>query len=214
MMKITKIEKQKKDKHRYNIFLDGEFAFGLYEDSVLKFGLRTDDELTENKIEEIRKFDEFGFGKKTAYAFLAYKQRSKKEIVKKLKQKKISDNAIEDIVELLEKQKYLDDKAYARNYLEDKLNSKPVGKRLAKLKLFEKGIDKELIESTVNESYTGDKEFELASELLKKYEKKVNYKDMQDKKNKCYRYLISKGFDYETTGRVLNTSEHDTIAHR
>ena len=103
-MKITKIEVQKKDKHRYNIFLDGSFAFGLYEDSVLKYGLRTKDELDEKKIKEMREFDEFGYGKKAAYSFLAYKPRSKKELVKKLKQKKISDKIIEDIIKILEKQ--------------------------------------------------------------------------------------------------------------
>ncbi len=205
-MKITKIEKQKKDKHRYNIFLDGEFAFGLYEDTVLKFGLRTEDEIDDVKASEIKEFDEFGFGKKIAYSLLAYKQRSKKEIVKKLKQKKISYKIIDEIVELLEKQKYLDDKAYAKNYLDDRLNSKPIGKRLAKLKLFEKGIEKELIEATVNENYSDDKVIGLAAEVLKKYEKKIRYRDAADKKNKCYRYLISKGFDHETAGKVLETN--------
>lgn len=203
-MKITKIEAQKKDRHRYNIFIDGSFAFGLYEDSVLKYGLRSGDELNEKKIIEMREFDEFGYGKKAAYSFLAYKPRSKKDLVKKLKQKKVSDKIIDDIIELLEKQKYLNDEIYARNYLEDKLNSKPIGKRLAKMKLLEKGIDKELIESAINENYSADKEFELAAKLMEKYEKKVKFKDQTDKKNKCYRYLISKGFDYETAGRVLN----------
>lgn len=205
-MKITKIEKQKKDRHRYNIFLDGEFAFGLYEDSVLKYGLRTGDGIDESKAIEMKEFDEFGFGKKVAYSFLAYKQRSKKELTKKLKQKKISDKSIDKIIDLLEKQKYLDDRSYARNYLENKLSSKPVGKRLAKLKLSEKGIDKELIETTVSEGYSDNKEIELASKLLEKFEKRVKYKDIAEKKNKCYRYLISKGFDYETAGRVLNLS--------
>ncbi len=203
-MKITKIEAQKKDRHRYNIFIDGSFAFGLYEDSVLKYGLRSGDELNEKKIIEMREFDEFGYGKKAAYSFLAYKPRSKKDLVKKLKQKKVSDKIIDDIIELLEKQKYLNDEIYARNYLEDKLNSKPIGKRLAKMKLLEKGIDKELVESAINENYSADKEFELAAKLMEKYEKKVKFKDQTDKKNKCYRYLISKGFDYETAGRVLN----------
>lgn len=203
-MKITKIEAQKKDKHRYNIFLDGSFAFGLYEDSVLKYGLRTNDELDENRIKEMREFDEFGYGKKAAYSFLAYKPRSKKELIKKLKQKKISDRIIEDIIELLERQKYLDDKIYAKSYLEDKLINKPIGKRLARMKLFEKGIDKNLIDSTLEENYSDNKEYELAAKLLEKYEKKVKFKDIKDKKNKCYRYLISKGFDFETAGRLLN----------
>lgn len=203
-MKITKIEKQKKDRHRYNIFLEGEFAFGLYEDSILKFGLRTDDELDDEKIKEMKEFDEYGFGKKTAYSYLSYKQRSRKEVEKKLKQKKVSDDTIAKVIELLEKQKYLDDKTYAKNYLEDKLNSKPIGKRLAKLKLCEKGIDKATVDKTIDDNYSEEKEFELAGQLLLKYAVKVKYKDETGKKNKCYRYLISRGFDFEIVSRVLN----------
>jgi regulatory protein len=202
-MKITKIEKQKKDRHRYNIFLDGEFAFGLYEDSVLKFGLRTGDEIDDEKIKVMKEFDEFSFGKKAAYAYLAHKQRSKKELSKKLRQKKISDSIIEKIIELLEKQKYLDDTTYAKNFLEDKLKRKPIGKRLAKIKLSEKGIDKETVEKTIDENYSEEKETELARELLKKYKKKIKYKDEAERKNKCYRYLVSKGFDFDIVRRAL-----------
>ncbi|HMQ69336.1 MAG TPA: RecX family transcriptional regulator [Ignavibacteria bacterium] len=203
-MVITKIEKQKKNKERYNISIDGEFAFGLYEDSLVKYGLRSGDELTAEKIKEMKEYDEFGYGKKVAYSFLAYKQRSKKELVKKLKLKKISDASIVKITELLEKQKYLNDELYAENFIEDKLNSRPIGKRLAKLKLSEKGIDKEMIEETLNKIYTNDKETEYAVIVLEKYAKKVKYKDEADKKNKCYRYLISKGFDFDTVKKVLS----------
>lgn len=203
-MVITKIEKQKKNKERYNISIDGEFAFGLYEDSLVKYGLRSGDELTAEKIKEMQEYDEFGYGKKVAYSFLAYKQRSKKELIKKLKLKKISDASIEKIVELLEKQKYLNDELFAGNFIEDKLNSRPIGKRLAKLKLSEKGIDKEVIEETLNKIYSEDKEAEYAERVLEKYVKKVKYKDAVDKKNKCYRYLISKGFDFDTVKKVLS----------
>jgi regulatory protein len=203
-MVITKIEKQKKNKERYNISIDGEFAFGLYEDSLVKYGLRSGDELTAEKIKEMQEYDEFGYGKKVAYSFLAYKQRSKKELIKKLKLKKISDASIEKIVELLEKQKYLNDELFAGNFIEDKLNSRPIGKRLAKLKLSEKGIDKEVIEETLNKIYSEDKEAEYAERVLEKYVKKVKYKDAADKKNKCYRYLISKGFDFDTVKKVLS----------
>jgi regulatory protein len=203
-MVITKIEKQKKNKERYNISIDGEFAFGLYEDSLVKYGLRSGDELTSEKIKEMQEYDEFGYGKKVAYSFLAYKQRSKKELIKKLKLKKISDASIEKIVELLEKQKYLNDELFAGNFIEDKLNSRPIGKRLAKLKLSEKGIDKEVIEETLNKIYSEDKEAEYAERVLEKYVKKVKYKDAVDKKNKCYRYLISKGFDFDTVKKVLS----------
>ena len=96
-MKITAIEKQKKE-GRYNIYLDGEFAFGLYKESIFDFGLRVNDELDENKITEIRECDETGFGKKVAYGFLNFKQRTEKEVRKKLKEKKISPKSTDKII--------------------------------------------------------------------------------------------------------------------
>ena len=34
-MIVTSIEQQKKDKSRYSVFIDGEFAFGLIMDDIL-----------------------------------------------------------------------------------------------------------------------------------------------------------------------------------
>lgn len=202
-MKITRIEKQIKFKNRYNIFLDGEFAFGLYDDTILKFGLRTNDELSDEIIDQIKKHDEFNYGKFIAYSFLSYKQRSKSEIIKKLKAKKISDNVIENIVNVLTEQKYINDHNYAKLYLESKLMSKPIGKRLLKLKLYEKGIDKEVSEKVIDENYNEEIELESAEKLLEKYAKKVRGKNDFEKKKKCFSYLISRGFDFETANKAL-----------
>ena len=62
-MIITSIEEQKK-KGRFNIFLDGEFAFGLYKETIYDFGLRVKDNLTEEKVRELKSYDEINFGKK------------------------------------------------------------------------------------------------------------------------------------------------------
>jgi len=205
-MKVTKIEKQKKERTRYNVFLDGEFAFGLYDDTILKFGLRTGDELEEKKIKVIKEFDEFNSGKKIAYSFLSYRQRSKKELTKKLKDKKISEAVIDKIIELLEEQKYIDDSSYAKMYIETKIRNKPLGKRLLQNKLYEKGIDKDNVEKILNENYSEEKEIESAKKLFKKYSKKIKG---EDKKQKCYRYLLSRGFDYEIVNKVVNIENYE-----
>lgn len=203
-MKITKIEKQKKNRTRYNVGLDGGFAFGLYDETILKFGLRTGDELEDEKITEIKEYDEFNYGKKIAYSFLSYRQRSKKELTKKLKDKRISKSGIDKIIKLLEEQKFINDSTYAKMYLESKIRNKPMGKRLLQNKLFEKGIDKDIAEKTLNENYSEEKEMDSAKKLLEKYTKKIKGKDANEKKQKCYRYLISRGFDFEIVNKVVN----------
>jgi regulatory protein len=202
MKRITSIEPQKKIKSRFNVFLDGEFAFGADKETIYDFGLRNNDDLTEEKIKEITDYDELNFGKKIAFSFLNYKPRTEKEIRKKLKEKKISETSIEKVIVILKNLKYLDDSKYARMYLEEKLAHNPKGKRVIAMKLAEKGINKEVIKSVIDTEYNEDTETKKAKELLTKYIKKVRAKSEMDKKQKCYRYLLSRGFDYEIVKEV------------
>lgn len=203
MQKITSIEPQKR-KDRYNIYLDGEFAFGADKDTIYHYGLRKNDELGEDKTKEIKDYDEFNFGKKVAFHFLNYKPRTEKEIRKKLKEKKISENNSDRVINTLKDLKYLDDNQYAKLYLEEKLSNNPKGKRLISMKLTEKGISKEIISNVIGSQYDEEKEIKKAKELLAKYLKKVRAKSEMDKKQKCYRHLLSKGFDFDIVKTVCN----------
>lgn len=208
MQKITSIEPQKR-KGRYNVFLDEEFAFGADKETIFHFGLRKNDELSEDKIKEIKDYDEFNLGKKTAFSYLGYKPRTEKELIKKLKEKKISGKNIDKTLKILKELKYLDDGQYAKMYLEEKLSHKPAGKRLISMKLAGKGINKEVIEDVMASQYSEEKEKKKAKELLSKYIKKIKAKSDLDRKQKCYRFLLSKGFDYEIVKSVCSIESTD-----
>ena len=53
MAKITKIEVQKKDKNRCNLYLDGEFFAGVSLEIVIKEGLKEGKELYKKKLGDI-----------------------------------------------------------------------------------------------------------------------------------------------------------------
>jgi regulatory protein len=201
-MIITSIEKQKK-KGRYNIFLDGEFAFGAYEDTVFQFGLRKNDELTQEKINEIIDFDEFNYGKKYAYNLLARFPKSEKEIRTKLKQKKISEKNIIRVISKLNELKVLDDKDFAKIFIESKLRTHPSGKGLLKNKLIEKGISKEIIEESLEKYYDDETEESKADKILTKYMNKKTSDDIYTKKRKCFQHLASKGFGFDLINELL-----------
>ena len=203
-MKISKIEKQKKE-NRYSIFLDGEFAFGIYKDTVLKFGLRTKDELSEEKINEIKDYDECYAGKRIALRFLSYRQRSEKEIRDKLRSKKISNSNIDKIITTLSELNFINDEQFAKLFLESYLRKKPMGGRLISMKLLEKGIKKDIIEKALTENYNEEEESEKCNELLKKYIKKVKSKNEMEKKRKCYQYLLTRGFDNELVREIISS---------
>ncbi|MCI0473131.1 MAG: RecX family transcriptional regulator [Ignavibacteria bacterium] len=205
-MKITSIEHQKKE-GRFNIFLDGEFAFGLYRETVYNFGLRVNDELTQPEIDRMRSEDELNFGKKVAFRYLNYKPRSEKEVRTKLLQKKISEKTIGEIITLLKDLKFIDDANYAKMYVESKVTLKPEGRRVLKMKLAGKGIEKELSQKTVEENYPEETEIKKAKDLINKYSKRVKAKNPADRKQKIYRHLLSKGFAYDVISMVLKIEE-------
>lgn len=206
-MKITKIEKQKKRSNRYNIYLDGEYAFGLYDDTILKYGLRTNDDLSQEKIEEIRKEDEYIFGKNVAYKLLSYRQRSEKEIKNKLREKKIQTNSIEKVIIHLKELKYLDDELFSKMYLQNQLFNKPAGKRLLEMKMLEKGISKEIAEKIIKENYKEEDELISAKLVISKYKKRIKTNDEKEIKRKCFQYLISRGFGFDIAKQVIEEAE-------
>ena len=205
-MIITSIEEQKK-KGRFNIFLDGEFAFGLYKETIYDFGLRVKDDITEERANELKSYDEINFGKKAAIRFLNYKQRTEKEVYDKLKGFKLSEESIKKIMLFLKEFKFVNDENYAKLYVESKKALRPEGKRSVRMRLAQKGINKELSEISVSENYTAEEELSKAKELYEKYRKKVRGKNEADRKQKCYRYLLSKGFSYDLIREVMKIED-------
>lgn len=202
-MTITKIDKQKKNNKRYNLYIDGEFFCGLYDDTILKFGIASGDELTENEIDDIRNFDEYMYGKKTAFDYLSYRIRSISEIKKKLKTKKLSDSNIERVITHLTELGLINDEDFARQLVNEKIKNKPAGKKYLQQKLFQKGIPKQISEDVLNNIFTVDIEKELALKVYDKLKPKLSGLDIQDKKKKIYETLARKGFDYEIINEII-----------
>lgn len=202
-MLITDIQKQKKAK-RYNIYLDNQFALGIYEDTLLKFGLRKNDDINERTISALKEYDEFHAGKNIALRFLNTRLRSEKEIRTKLKVKKISPGTIDKIVNHLKDIKYINDEYFAKIFTESKSGKKPIGKRKIKMQLFEKGISKEIVDKVISTEYDKETERNKILELTGKYEKKIRANNPLEKKNKCIRYLLSRGFDYDLVIEIID----------
>ena len=77
-MIVTSIEQQKKDKSRYSVFIDGEFAFGLIMDDILYFKIKEGMELPQEKYDYIMDSVIYIKAQDTAARFLGYKMRTRK----------------------------------------------------------------------------------------------------------------------------------------
>ena len=102
MPTITSIKPQKQ-KSRVNIYLDGKFGFGIDLENFVKFGLKVEQELSEERIIEITKKAEFQKVFDRLLLFASLRPRSEKEINDWLKRKKVDESFTNTLSEKLRK---------------------------------------------------------------------------------------------------------------
>lgn len=211
MPQITSIEPQKKRKNRFNIFLDGSFAFAADENVLLKYRLKVGRQLLFSQVEKLIKENELGKLTDQSLRFLSFRPRSQKEVIdyltKKIYQKENikysqakESPLISQVIAKLKRYKYLDDFEFANWFVRSRIRSKPQGLSRIKFDLKRKGIDDEIINAAIlkfpNETTLAKKVVEKKLAIWQKLPK-------QDFKKKIYQYLASRGFNFETIGQVF-----------
>lgn len=207
MPKITSVEPQKKNPHRFNVFLDGEFAFGADEDLVVNRRLVVGKVIEPEDLEKILFEAEVGKLMERMYKWFALRQHSEKEVrdyfrVKSLESRVkgkegISQLVIDALVENLKKKGMVDDLQFARAWTEARRKSKQKGIRAIKAELFQKGISREIIEEVVSNQSSVVSEEALAKQALEKKMKVWKNLSGQELKKKAFEFLARKGFDFD-----------------
>ena len=211
MPTITALEPQKKRTGRFNLYLDGQFAFCIDIDALVKNHLADNQHITPDQISKIIKETVLGNLINLSLRFLTQRPRSQKEITdylaKKISQKeslKFSEARqsplIDQVISKLKIYHYLDDLEFAKWWVAARTKSKPKGKMLIKLELGRKGIDPEIIDHVLARS-PGQKDLAIAA--VKKKITRWQSLPQLELKNKVYQYLRTRGFDYDTISEAF-----------
>ncbi|KKS71145.1 MAG: hypothetical protein UV41_C0005G0001, partial [Candidatus Daviesbacteria bacterium GW2011_GWA2_42_7] len=87
--------------------------------------------------------------------------------------------------------------------------SKQKGERALKMELFQKGIDREIIEKVLSEPFdSAQGEEDLAKLALEKKMKAWRNLPPQELKKKAYEFLMRKGFDYSVAKDAVENIRH------
>lgn len=210
MAKITSVEPQKKNPKRFNIFLDGEFAFGADEDLVVNRRLVAGKELSSEDVERILKEAEVGKLMERMYRLWNIRSRSEKEardylrnlsFKRKVKgQEEISTFIIDAAIKLLKKKRLINDEEFARSWVESRRKKR--GPRVLKQELFQKGINREIIEEIISR-YSKDSGQAVAEALLEKKMRIWKNLPKLELKKKVYEFLIRRGFEYDLVKEII-----------
>lgn len=147
--RISALEPQKRSKDRVNVYLDGEFAFGLaiFAAADLKLGMWLSDEA----IAKLQTADNVERAHSRALDYLSYRPRSEMELRQYLRDKEFSEQAIEEAVARLTRAGLIDDDEFARYWIENRARFRPRGKRMLRYELGQKGISSQIIEEALEE---------------------------------------------------------------
>ena len=217
MPKITSVEPQKtlrlRSGRRFNIFLDDQFAFGADEDLVVEYRLVPGKLLDTSDVEKLLFEAEVGKLMERMYRLWNIRPRSEKEVRNYFRIKnyelrikgkeEVSDLAIELVIKKLKQKNLLNDEQFAKMWVQARRKSKQKGKMALKAELYQKGIDRELIDKVLEEGSTPESEEQLAKFALEKKMRVWKNLPRLELRKKAYEYLLRRGFEYEVVNSVV-----------
>ena len=198
-MRITAIEPQLNKPQRVNIYLDGEFAFGLAR--ILAAWLKVGQDLGEEKIASLKTEDEREVTYQKALHFISYRPRSSAEVQQNLIKRGISESLALETVSRLQNSGLVNDDAFARAWVENRNTFRPRSKSALQMELRRKGLSDETVQSVLAEQVD---EEALAFEAARKYARRLAGLDWPEFRQKLGGFLARRGFSYTTLASVVS----------
>ncbi len=157
------------------------------------------------KSKPLKKPDDLEHGYDYALFMLNLRMRTEAEMREKMLGRGYYPKVIDEVIERLYQDRYLNDEHYAEVFIESMKRYKYYGSFMMKKKLFEKKLPKEIIEAKLNEIVSENDEREIAVRYIEKEfgkikdVKKFEYQDKQ----KVMRRLLSRGFGLELVKNLV-----------
>jgi len=143
-----------------------------------------------------------------AVRYLGSRPRSVAEIKRHLRTKRFDDESQDKAIDQLRAQRYIDDEAFARYWVEQRVRFRPKGARALVSELLAKGVARETIDVVLGEA-DPDAETKRAREAIRRPMARWLAMDPNERKRKIHQYLVARGFSYEVIEAVIARPEAD-----
>jgi regulatory protein len=196
-MKITAIEEQVRRADRWNVYVDGAFAFALDGEVVVREGLTAGLELAPEDVERLRAAGEEQDLLAAALHFLGPRPRSRTEVRRRLlrpgPRRAAADEAlVERVLERLEASGLLNDHDFAEFWVENRERFSPRSARALGVELRQRGVDRE----TVAEAADPERDEERALAAGRQKLRTLKGLDFATFRDRLGPFLLRRGFSY------------------
>lgn len=199
---ITKVEVQKNNKKRVNVYINEDYAFSCDAELVYKYDLKKSKEVDLEQINDIIAADNLVKAKNDALKYIERSYKTEKELREKLYKKGYDETTVQRVVVFLKEYNFLNDAKYAEMFIKDKQKSS--GKNKLKYELIKKGINEEIIQEYTSKLDTTVESDTAETLAAKKYQTIIKREtDKRKIYEKLMRFLVSKGFSWEIAKKAI-----------
>ena len=162
-----------------------------YIDTIIQKGTKTPQKI--QKKEKSNELEEFDKLKTKVLKYILYKKRTEKEVRQKFSSSDVNQNMLEDVIENLKENGYINDKNYIERAMNEFLAINTLSLKEIRNKLYAKGISSDIIDTYFYEHEEELEEYEL------KCAKKIAYKKQSQMEQKDIEaFLYRKGYSGES----------------
>ncbi len=197
--KITALRLQKRNPKRVNVFLDGEFAFGL--SRVVAAWLSVGQELSAEKIAALQAEDAVEVAYQRALRFLSYRPRTSVEVRRNLEKHDVPAEVAEAVLQRLRDNRLLDDAAFARAWVENRVAFRPRSLKSLRQELRQHGVSAEVAEAVLQEATLS--EDDLAYRAGQRRLRRFSGLPWEEFRRKMGAYLARRGFSYAVASQAV-----------
>ncbi len=198
LQKVTALRYQKKNRQRVNVYLDGQYAFGLQ--ASIAAGLRVGQALSSEEIAQLQHRDLAEVAYEGALGYLGYRPRSSAEVEAYLTRRKASPAVAQTVIARLAAAGLVDDDAFARYWVENRESFRPRGRRSLRFELRRKGVADAVVESVTQEIDEADSAYRAAQDRAQR----LSNLDYQVFRRRLGGFLQRRGFDYEVVKETVD----------
>jgi regulatory protein len=208
-MQISKIEQQKRRQDRYSVFLDGQYAFSLSDENLVKLRLKEGMEVDPDALKGILAEEEKRQAMDYAWQLIGIRNRSTKELEERLLKKEYTPQTATGVIARLTELGYLNDAKFATDWA-SYLSQKGKGPELVRLELRKKGIRSEIVNEVLGTLKASPEDEEERVKALAE-QKMKHMKDLPADvvARRLTGFLARRGYSLDTVKKVIRELRKD-----
>ena len=187
---------------RINLFVDGRFLMGVNAIVVLQMGLRLEQELSPEQLEQLQSEEIEQRAVDRALNYISYRPRSREEERRYLRRKETPPEIIETALARLDRLDFVNDRTFAGFWIESREHFSPRGARALKNELRMKGVERDVVDELVNDEQDEERALRAGRKKATTLVNASNI-DYATFRNRLGSFLQRRGFGYQAVTKTV-----------